>query len=228
LEIPLRYRHDPVDALPFGIQKIVGFARALALEPPNGFADHGRSPQQLELPELVALRPSGQENDGNAGGLWILPQMSECLDVMMPVMDLGGRESVFARSATPHRDCGVEAERNGHDFADAALIVNVKHAKGDSCDLFLFGRRGIARQALAQWIQLRFEIDCHAGHMLPAGQLDVKDRSAAGRISKAHLAAEPVNDLLHDAETKPGAALLPCVCGIGLGESLKDARLEVG
>jgi branched-chain amino acid transport system ATP-binding protein len=28
-----RYRHTPVGALPFGIQKIVGFARALALEP---------------------------------------------------------------------------------------------------------------------------------------------------------------------------------------------------
>ncbi len=28
-----RYRHQPVDALPFGIQKIVGFARALAMEP---------------------------------------------------------------------------------------------------------------------------------------------------------------------------------------------------
>jgi branched-chain amino acid transport system ATP-binding protein len=28
-----RYRHRPVDALPFGIQKIVGFARALAMEP---------------------------------------------------------------------------------------------------------------------------------------------------------------------------------------------------
>jgi branched-chain amino acid transport system ATP-binding protein len=28
-----RYRHSAVDALPFGIQKIVGFARALAMEP---------------------------------------------------------------------------------------------------------------------------------------------------------------------------------------------------
>jgi len=28
-----RYRHQRVDALPFGIQKIVGFARALAMEP---------------------------------------------------------------------------------------------------------------------------------------------------------------------------------------------------
>jgi branched-chain amino acid transport system ATP-binding protein len=28
-----RYRHAPVDALPFGVQKLVGFARALALEP---------------------------------------------------------------------------------------------------------------------------------------------------------------------------------------------------
>jgi len=28
-----RYRHHPVDGLPFGIQKIVGFARALAMEP---------------------------------------------------------------------------------------------------------------------------------------------------------------------------------------------------
>ena len=28
-----RYRHRPVDALPFGMQKIVGFARALAMQP---------------------------------------------------------------------------------------------------------------------------------------------------------------------------------------------------
>jgi branched-chain amino acid transport system ATP-binding protein len=28
-----RYRHDPVSALPLGLQKIVGFARALAMEP---------------------------------------------------------------------------------------------------------------------------------------------------------------------------------------------------
>ncbi len=28
-----RYRHEPVGALPFGLQKIVGFARALAMEP---------------------------------------------------------------------------------------------------------------------------------------------------------------------------------------------------
>ncbi len=28
-----RYRHQPVDALPFGIQKVVGFARALAMAP---------------------------------------------------------------------------------------------------------------------------------------------------------------------------------------------------
>lgn len=28
-----RHRHDPVGALPFGLQKIVGFARALAMEP---------------------------------------------------------------------------------------------------------------------------------------------------------------------------------------------------
>jgi branched-chain amino acid transport system ATP-binding protein len=28
-----RYRHHPVDGLPFGVQKVVGFARALAAEP---------------------------------------------------------------------------------------------------------------------------------------------------------------------------------------------------
>ena len=28
-----RYRHTPVGALPFGMQKVVGFARALAMEP---------------------------------------------------------------------------------------------------------------------------------------------------------------------------------------------------
>jgi branched-chain amino acid transport system ATP-binding protein len=28
-----RYRHEAVDGLPFGVQKIVGFARALAMDP---------------------------------------------------------------------------------------------------------------------------------------------------------------------------------------------------
>src|SRR3984957_462076 len=63
--------------------------------------------------------------------------------------------------------------------------------------------------------------------MIPAGQLDVKDRAAAGRIGKAHFATEPIDDLLNDAEAKPGATLLAVVSGIGLSEFLEDERLEV-
>ena len=51
-------------------------------------------------------------------------------------------------------------------------------------------------------IRFRIAIDRQAGHMIPAGQLDVKDRSAAGSIGEAHFATEPVDDLLDDAQTK--------------------------
>ena len=39
----------------------------------------------------------------------------------------------------------------------------------------------------------------------------MEDRSAAGRVVKVHLAAEARDDLLHDAQSEAGAALLPRV-----------------
>lgn len=39
----------------------------------------------------------------------------------------------------------------------------------NSCDLFFYGRRLTTHQALAQCIRLSIEIDCHAGHINPAG-----------------------------------------------------------
>ncbi len=55
----------------------------------------------------------------------------------------------------------------------------------------------------------------------------MEDRASAGRVGKAHRAAKSIDDLLHDAEAQAGAALLPCVRGIGLRKSLEDARSEL-
>lgn len=52
-----------------------------------------------------------------------------------------------------------------------------------------------------------FRIEDHAGLAPPARQIDVKNRAAAGRIGKGHLAVKPLDDLLHDAEAEAGAAL---------------------
>ena len=44
---------------------------------------------------------------------------------------------------------------------------------------------------------------------VPGRQFDMKDRPAAGRVIEADLPAEPLDDLLDDAEAKPGSALPP-------------------
>ena len=62
--------------------------------------------------------------------------------------------------------------------------------------------------------------------MRPSGELDVKNRAAARRVLKGRLAIEPVDDLLHNAEAKAGATLLPCIGTVGLREFLEDAGLE--
>jgi hypothetical protein len=55
----------------------------------------------------------------------------------------------------------------------------------------------------------------------------VDDRATAWRIAEAHLAPEPCDDLLHDAQPEAGAAKLPGVRCIGLRKPLEDTLLEV-
>src|SRR5207237_10268381 len=51
-----RYRHHPVDTLPFGLQKIVGFARALAMEPRVLLVDEPSAGVNREEREDLARR----------------------------------------------------------------------------------------------------------------------------------------------------------------------------
>ena len=60
--------------------------------------------------------------------------------------------------------------------------------------------------------------------MRPTGQFDVEGGAAADRILEANRSAEPRDDLLDDAETEPGAALLSCIAGVGLGEFFEHTR----
>jgi len=59
-------------------------------------------------------------------------------------------------------------------------------------------------------------------------QIDVKHRSAAGRVVEPDIALHMSNDLLHDAQSKAGAASLLAVRAVGLGEFLEYPRLERG
>src|SRR5665648_964391 len=73
----------------------------------------------------------------------------------------------------------------------------------------------------------RFGGALNFGAMFPVWEIDMEDGAAATGVFKAHLAAEPRDDLLHDTESEAGAALLPCVRGVGLRKLLEDPGLEV-
>ena len=61
---------------------------------------------------------------------------------------------------------------------------------------------------------------------LGRGQVDVEDGSPAFHSIEADRTAEACNDFLHDAEPKPGTALLPGIRCIGLGKFLENARAK--
>jgi hypothetical protein len=67
-----------------------------------------------------------------------------------------------------------------------------------------------------------------AGAFIPSRQIDMKNRPASGRIIEPDLAAEPLDDLLDNAQPEARAALSPRIGSVGLGEFLEDVRPELG
>jgi len=86
-----RYRHAPVGGLPFGIQKIVGFARALALEPSIMLLDEPSAGLNREEREALARFILRIKHELNMTMIWIEHDMQMIADLAdrIHVLDYG-------------------------------------------------------------------------------------------------------------------------------------------
>jgi ABC-type branched-subunit amino acid transport system ATPase component len=86
-----RYRHAPVGALPFGVQKIVGFARALALEPAVILMDEPSAGLNREERENLARFILRIKHELNMTIIWIEHDMQMIADLAdrIHVLDYG-------------------------------------------------------------------------------------------------------------------------------------------
>lgn len=86
-----RYRHAPVGGLPFGLQKIVGFARALALEPSIMLLDEPSAGLNREEREDLARFILRIKHEMNMTMIWIEHDMQMIADLAdrIHVLDYG-------------------------------------------------------------------------------------------------------------------------------------------
>jgi branched-chain amino acid transport system ATP-binding protein len=86
-----RYRHAPVGALPFGVQKVVGFARALALEPAVMLMDEPSAGLNREEREDLARFILRIKHELNMSIIWIEHDMQMIADLAdrIHVLDYG-------------------------------------------------------------------------------------------------------------------------------------------
>jgi branched-chain amino acid transport system ATP-binding protein len=86
-----RYRHVPVGGLPFGIQKIVGFARALALEPTVMLLDEPSAGLNRQEREDLARYILRIKHELNMTMIWIEHDMQMVADLAdrIHVLDYG-------------------------------------------------------------------------------------------------------------------------------------------
>lgn len=106
-----RYRYTPVGALPFGIQKIVGFARALALEPVLMLLDEPSAGLNREGREDLARFILRIKHELRIAMIWIEHDMQMVADLAdrIHVLDHGQTLAVGAPEEVLRRPEVVEA-----------------------------------------------------------------------------------------------------------------------